>query len=463
MTTTHGLRSVRGLAIMATVAATACASAVGSAGASADLSSHRTSSTTHRISPDFDITPHAVWAGRPQPGGKVLFDCQTPAPGGIQCYGPDQIRVAYGIQPLLQHGITGVGRTIVIVDAFSPPDVRSELAAFDKAWGLGTADLRIVAPQGKTPWNANDPDQLGWSGEIALDVEWAHVVAPKAKIVLVEARSDADNAILAAVKFAVTHGLGDVISQSFGEDERCLLTSNRREYHEVNRLATQKDITMVASSGDFGSAQSTCDFSGVSQAVSYPASDPLTLGVGGTQLFANGRTGQYHSERVWNESKTFGAAGGGGFSRIFERPTYQRGVVEPDRRGVPDVAYSAAIDGGVLVYWGAGGTSDAGFYIFGGTSAGSPQWAGLIALSDQLAKQRVGFVNPAIYRAGTSGNYHDLFHDITNGNNAFSFQNAQGQWVKIPGYSAKPGWDAATGWGTPKAMNLVPYLARVVD
>jgi subtilase family serine protease len=415
---------------------------------------------SHRVTPSVGVHPHAIPASKAShPDGQVLFNCQlSPPPESVACYGPDQIRVAYGIQPLLNRGTTGKGRTIVIIDAFSPPGVADDLKLFDSTWGLPDPQLQIIAPQGATPFDINNDDQVSWSAEISLDVQWSHVVAPGAKIVLVESRSDQDSDILAATQWAVQHQVGDVISQSFGEDESCVDPKILKAEHAVFQQATAKGITLIASAGDDGSAQLTCDGSTYHLAASSPATDPLVLGIGGTHLLADQTSGAYGSESVWNESDTFGAAGGGGYSRLYSRPDYQNGFSRSHGRGVPDVAYNAAIDGGVLVNW---GTVGGGFYIFGGTSSGSPQWAGLTALADQVARHRIGFVNDALYRAGSNRfAYGSLFHDVTAGDNSLTdVVDPSGNTVSVPGFPATRGWDAATGLGTPRANNLVPYLA----
>ena len=439
----------RSFAIGATTAALVCGMLVAASAPAA---------AAHRATPAIGVHPHLVKAGTPHPSGAVVFGCQNPAPGGLKCYGPDQIRAAYGIQPLLDHGITGSGRTIVIVDAFSPPGVADDLAQFDAVWGLPTPQLTIIAPQGATPFDPNDPNQVNWAGEIDLDVQWSHAVAPAAKIVLVEAKSNDDGDILAATAYAVKHELGDVISQSFGEDERCVDPKIAKAQHQLFAQATAKRITLIASAGDDGAAQATCDGNSFSLAASSPASDPLVLGVGGTSLHADGTTGAYQSETVWNESATFEAAGGGGYSVEFARPAYQDGFNHRHGRGVPDVAYNAAIDGGVITFFGQDG--DGGnFYLFGGTSAGSPQWAGLTALGTQIAHHRLGWLNPALYAAGRTRLASALFHDITVGDNTFTGEDAAANPVTVTGYPATKSWDATTGLGTPIAKNVVPYLA----
>lgn len=402
------------------------------------------------------ISPKVQDAGKPD--ATSTFPCQNPK-YTIHCYGPKQIRAAYGIQSLLDQGINGSGSTIVIVDAFQSPTIRQDLKTFNQAFGLNSSKLNIIAPDGLTPFNPKDPNQVGWAEEISLDVEWAHAVAPNATIDLVLAKSNQDVDILSVTKYAVDHNLGDVISQSFGENESCADPALLAQEHMVFQEATNKHITLLASSGDQGAAQPTCDGTSWTLAVSSPASDPLVTGVGGTQLFANQKTGSYISEIAWNEPQ-FQAASGGGFSVLYKRPSYQNGVVQGNRRGVPDVAYNAAVNGGVLVAVSVipPGAEGGPFHIFGGTSAGSPQWAGIVALADQSAGQRLGFLNPSIYAIGASSSYSSEFHDITFGNNTIQLPDAKGNTVTIIGYSTHKGWDPVTGWGTPIASNLVPKL-----
>ena len=198
--------------------------------------------------------------------------------------------------------------------------------------------------------------------------------------------------------------------------------------------------------------------------------------MGGTTLQADAVTGAYGSERAWSDvfSGATGTLGcfppdqlgcsGGGFSDIYSRPAYQAGVagIPRGKRGVPDVAYNAGVDGGVLTHWGVGLIVDAGldpntpaFFIFGGTSAGSPQWSGLVALADQLGHHRVGAINDLLYAiAGSPALYKQAFHDITSGNNDYGVSDT----VTVPGFQTRKGWDPVTGLGTPKANVLVPLL-----
>jgi subtilase family serine protease len=373
-----------------------------------------------------------------------IFHCQSPS-AQFKCYGPAQIRKAYNIRPLLNRGLDGSGQTIVIIDAFQNPTMRSDLAAFDSVFGLpAPPSFKTIAPDGLTPFDPSNPDQVGWSGEIALDVEWAHAIAPNANIVLALASSDNDADLLAVQRYVVRHSLGHVISMSFGEAEQCMVASVQTQEHAVFRRAVASGITLLSSSGDTGAAEPSCDGSTFIKAASIPASDPLVTGVGGTDLVANLKTGAYGSESVWNEPQ-YPLAGGGGFSSLYSRPAYQDGVSSNPQRGVPDVAMTASAAHGVVVAWGSSG-SPGEYWIFDGTSVGSPIWGGIVSIADQSAGHGLGNINPTLYQLNASD-----YHDITTGNNDF-----QG----IIGFAALPGWDAASGLGSPIVRSLVPDLTH---
>jgi subtilase family serine protease len=402
------------------------------------------------MTPAIGVAPHYQVAGRVSADpSATTFRCQTTVPAG--CYGPDQIRAAYGVDKLARYGLNGAGKTIVIVDAYQSPTITQDLATFDTLFGLSAPNLNIIAPDGLTPFDQSDPVQTGWAGEISLDVEYSHAIAPAATIDLVLARSSNDADIMSAQQYVIDHNLGDALSQSFGEAEQCMDPTINKQTHKLFHKAVDEGITVFASAGDQGAAQPTCDNASFFKAVSTPASDPYVTGVGGTILNADGITGAYHGEQVWNEP-TFAAAGGGGYSTLYPAPGFQHGMRLPGR-GVPDVAYNAAIIGGVLTVWSSSGLGANLVFRFGGTSAGAPQWAGLAVLADQLGHHRIGYINNALYAVAHSPVYGALFHDVTVGDNTF-----HGQPV-VPGYSATTGWDPASGLGSPRADNLVPALA----
>ncbi|GCE17428.1 S53 family peptidase [Dictyobacter kobayashii] len=273
------------------------------------------------VSPQAVVNPHHIYAGAVQ---DKTFKCQSNT-AAIRCYGPKQIRNAYSIQPLLDKGITGKGRTIVILDAYSAPHIQDDLHSFDQNFGLNDPTLNIIPGQGSlTPFDGSAL-QEGWAGEIALDVEWSHAVAPDATIDLVLAKSSNDSDLVASLQYAIDNNLGDVVSMSFGEAESCLDAPTTQLWHHAFQTATQKNITLFASAGDQGAAQPTCDNSSYILSASSPANDPFVSGVGGTQLVADAVTGAYQSETAWNEPD-FGAAGGGGFSTVYAKPFFQYGL-----------------------------------------------------------------------------------------------------------------------------------------
>jgi len=401
------------------------------------------------------------------PTAKAHFRCELrpfDLSKGLFCYGPSAIRTAYGLNGLINAGFNGAGRTIVILDAFGSPTAFSDLQAFDAIFGLPdppSFDIRTMP--GTPPFDPANSNQVGWAEEVSLDVQWAHAIAPGANIVLVAAASNSDNDLLAGLNYAIDNHLGDVVSMSFGESE-LFLTDDAgllilKAWDLAFRHARESQITLFVSSGDQGSATSGFPF----QNVSFPASSPRVTAVGGTNLFFGTATnadpnGSYQGETVWNDP--FGA-GGGGVSLLFDAPEYQEEglpslVRRPLRkdRGLPDVAYNAGVVGGVIVHLGFAGIP-AGFYIFGGTSAGAPQWAGVIADTNQVVGHPVGFINNRLYRLGKTGALAALFHDIAVGNNGFAVPDGNGGLVSIPGFNATPGWDLATGWGTPNFGKLL--------
>jgi subtilase family serine protease len=412
-----------------------------------------------------------------------LFGCQVVGISAADCIDPFEMRHAYQVDSLIAAGFDGTGQTIVIVDAFQNPALVSQVAFFNNFYQLPATQLTQVAPDGLTPFDKTDNNMVGWAEEISLDVEWAHAIAPGAKIVLVLAKSNNDADIASALNYAVNNNLGNVISMSFGENESCLAPADQTSYHNAFAAATAKHITLIASSADQGAALNTCDGNSWVKAVSSPASDPLVTGVGGTELTvakyclvstgcdptANPAPGTYQSETAWNEGLPFGDFGnifgegtlstGGGFSVVFAEPAYQQGVIHGGKqRAVPDVAYSAAVEHGVLTYLAIPGIP-AGFYLFGGTSAGSPQWAAITAIANQRAGTSLGFLNAGIYRiAEASQVYANSFHDVTVGTNSSLQFDLSNKPVTIIGFNAGTGWDATTGVGSPKGAGIVSEL-----
>jgi subtilase family serine protease len=407
-------------------------------------------------------------AGSSSPSGPGA-DCLTVS----QCYAPRQFLVAYGVQPLLDRGITGHGVTVVLPEEAetgparpqpithllqSVTDIRKDLADFDSRFGLPAAHIQVITPMAgssASPWLAGV--------EEVEDTELVHAVAPDATIreLLVD---PAD--VSTPAKFAPTFASyvrtaasnGEVMSQSgIGQDfnvgESSWTSAEVATVNSALESAAARHVTVVVASGDYGAIGNGS--SKPLREVSLPASDPWALAVGGTTLTANPVTGAYQSETAWNVQSGSPDGSGGGFSRLFARPSYQNGVPGIGAtRGVPDVAGEGTGSSGMALVFSAPGGGEV-LVGAGGTSAAAPFWAGLIALADQEAGHALGFVNPAIYRVAESPQYHQAFHDITTGNNTVALNG-----VTITGYQAGPGWDPVTGWGTPDAQVLIPLLAR---
>lgn len=455
--TARRLAIVAALSIVAVVAALSLGSTHGVASAS-------------RLVPDTMRGPglHKAITKVAHPSATVLFSCQLapndPGRGGdpTVCYGPDQLRHAYGVDTLSGNG---AGKTIVIVDAFGSPTIQQDLAEYDAVWGLSDPNFTVVEPYGNDSATSDPSDVGGWGLETSLDVEWAHSIAQGANIVLVVAKSDQDPDILAATKYAVDNNLGDVISQSFGEAEQCVDPSILSQQHAMFRKAVQKGITLFASSGDFGAGDPACDADPtvfpppLIKAVSSPASDPNVTAVGGTTLIADPPTGAYQSESTWNETADLGpeSSGGGGKSVEYREPLYQILAQRSGAREVPDVAYNAAVLHGVIVDDSNLDPDEGNFWLVGGTSAGSPQWAGITAIVDQLAKRRSGNINPALYALALLPSKLNPFHDVADGSNNTVPDDQGGT---IQGYSATKGYDMATGLGSPNIGAIAKLLAQ---
>jgi subtilase family serine protease len=367
----------------------------------------------------------------------------------IQCYTPQAYEVAYGVAPLLHQGITGRGETVVMPELANKPgsnftDIRKDLAAFDKKFRLPAAELKVTT----TLAGASAPYVAGT--EEVEDTEIVHAIAPGAAldVVLVPANATTSAANFTAavtglIHVAITQNAAVVsISGSHGEH---LFT--RAEVARMNAALEQargQHVTVVASSGDKG----VLSDDGPPVQVSLPASDPLVLAAGGTALDASAVTGAYYGEMAWNADTQ---ASAGGYSILFGRPPYQNGVPRTGRmRGVPDVAADADASTAMALTF-AGGV----LYPAQGTSAATPLWAAVIALADQDAGHHLGFVNPALYTIARSPAYHRAFHDVVTGDNSVFWPTRA-----FTGYTAGPGWDPVTGWGSPNAHNLVPLLAH---
>jgi hypothetical protein len=367
------------------------------------------------------------------PAAGTLADGTTSPQSAV--FTPAQIRSIYGINNIKLNGVsgTGAGQTIAIVTAYDDPDLvsstasnfsSSDLHVFDQEFGI--ADPPAFTKIEQTIDGANPTPDTAWAEEASLDVEWAHAVAPAASIDLVEANTAAASELLNyGVKTAADLPGVSVVSMSFGFSEFAGETSYDSDF---TTPAGHTGVTFVSSTGDSGVPGT------------YPAFSPNVLAVGGTHLIAP--NGTYSSESVYSSS-------GGGISSYEPKPSYQSSVTQSaSQRTIPDVSIDGDPNTGVDVYDSYNGGYAGRWYQIAGTSFSSPAWAGLIAIANQ-GRAGVGLspligktqTLPAIYSASTSD-----FHDVTSGSN---------------GYSAGPGYDLASGRGTPIANLLVPAIAGV--
>ena len=410
---------------------------------------------------------------------------------GRRCFTPQTMANSYNYAVLHAAGNQGQGKTIAIVDSYGEMNIEQDLQAFDAAFGLpDPPSFQHLCVQGCPAPKAPPPtsngtgleDKSAWGVEVALDVEWAHATAPLANILLVTTPTaetlgvQGFQQMMNAEQYVIDNHMADVITQSFGAGEGSFNSglASLKQLRQAFVSAAANGVSVFASSGDGGSTNSMKTPVPNSRDIPYPsviwpASDPLVTAVGGTYLCTNPNTGAgvdnvsppNQCRRWLGDREPAWVPSGGGYSIYFSRPSYQDTLppgstyagnspgapgANSQMRGVPDIAYQASSLTGVLVY----DSYDGGWFIVGGTSASSPQWAGIAALADQMAGRDLGFLNPALYAiANDPAKYAADFYDPIHNTN---------QTTSIPGWPASPGWDAVTGLGTPNVANLIPDL-----
>ncbi len=437
--------------------------------------------------------------------------CTTPAPVStfafFHCYTPADITAAYGVDQLHAEGITGKGQTIVIVDSYGSPTALHDLQVFSRTFGLPDPDLTIIHPTG-TPTFSNSMHgvQLGWAFETSLDLQWAHAIAPDAKLVLIAANPAETEGVqgfpsmFIGEQLAVAMFPGSVISQSFAATEQSFHSAAAVQvarFEQVYQQAVANHVTVLGSSGDSGTANVDKQLRLFPfPTVNWPSSDPLVTSAGGTWLqfnwrwdpkesatdffqclnsgtsfdtcvvpFLNFTTGPGRTEAVWKED-WIQAATGGGRSVLFSTPGFQSNISQTvlrGRRGLPDVSWNAAVDGGVLVFTSFDGI--VGWQIVGGTSASSPQLAGLVALANQLrhqmGKQPVGYLNPRLYQLAST-DFNDIVPETFGTGPGVTMLDSNAEFgTSIPGVPTTTGWDLTTGFGSPRAHAFVHDLAAL--
>ncbi len=394
----------------------------------------------------------------------------TSSISGNHYLAPDDWETIYDVQPLYSQGLDGTGVTIVIV---GQSDVQpSDLAAFRSAANLVPKAPTVVVP----PGDADPGIVSGDETESDLDLEWAGAIARNANILFVTASTVGGNGVDDAIAYAIDNNVAPIMSTSYG---RCEAFIGSLEIHAQNSLfqqANAQGMTIVAAGGDAGAAD--CDRESTPAtyglAVEFPASSPNVTGVGGTSFNEgaavadywsttndayNGSALSYIIETVWNDGN--GSSGGGGASAYSLKPSWQTGPGVPadGARDVPDIAFDADPDhDGILICghsWCTNGFRDSTSYldVIGGTSAGAPSFAGLLALLVQK-NGRLGNINPRLYAIAASPQL--VFHDIIGGGNVVSCEvGTLNCTTGQIGYPATIGYDLASGWGSLDANNFV--------
>jgi len=333
-------------------------------------------------------------------------------------------------------GLNGSGETIGIIE-LGGGFTQSDLNTYFSGLGISPAPS-VVAVSVDGAQNQPTGDTSGPDTEVMLDIEVAGAVAPAASIVVYFA-PNTDAGFLDAINQAVTDTTNkpSVISISWGGPESTWTAQSLESYNSALESASAVGVTVCVAAGDNGSSDGVNDGA---DHVDFPASSPYSLACGGTTLTISG--GTISSEVVWNELASNEGATGGGVSTTFALPTWQSNINVPTAggfqgRGLPDVAGDADPTTGYQVQ------VDGSSFAVGGTSAVAPLWAGLIALFNQSLGHAVGYLNPTLYQ--TIALESGTFHDITSGNNG--------------DFSAGPGWDACTGWGSPEGAGLQTALS----
>jgi subtilase family serine protease len=438
----------------------------------------------------------------------------------VHYYSPTDICASYGVDALHQEGWTGKGQTIVVVDSYGSPSALQDLQTFSAAFGLSAPDLTIIYPDGKPTLNSSD--KLSWTFETSLDLQWAHAIAPDAKLVLIAANPSETTGVhgfpsmFKGIQYAISNYPGSPISQSFACAEQSFNGADGvqlAKYEAIYQQALAAGCTPVAAAGDWGTANPTT-FGGNGnttgagyypyQTVCWPASSPSVTAVGGTWLqyhwrwdpqaalaavlalgdphpFGNGDPVALaylnwddtsdQTEAVWREDWAlfpdgdgYGLATGGGLSSVFPTPTWQSGLpssLTQGARALPDISWNAAENGGVLIYDStSGGWSDAS-----GTSCGTPQIAGLAALANQIrasmGKGPIGHLAPKLYQLPAS-DFNDIVPQIFgSGANAMTVQDNLRYGASVPALPTTIGYDLTTGLGSPRAYSLVHDLATM--
>ena len=460
----------------------------------------------------FNQHEHIVLAHFVPNGGTEHVDLRGPGfvatglyPSKQVCaYSAKAISAHYGLSAAYAAGYRGEGQTIVLVDAYGSPTIQSDANLFSKKMGLPalTSDNFQVLYSDGPP--ISNPYPTGWPAEVSLDVEWAHAMAPAAKLVLVVAPSDDADNLAYALHYAISHGLGEVISNSYGYPEYAFGPATARAFNRIIAQAAAQGIAVNASTGDSGDNGLGTPHG----AASIPADSPFATGIGGTSLGVPSDNGPVES--AWGTNETFIGSingirvppvpggfrqgGGGGESAYLEKPRWQQALPGTGRQ-LPDVSAVADPFTGAIIVTPNGDGTQTVMEVIGGTSLSSPIFSGIWALADQAAGGKLGQAGPIIATmqagsltdivpiqasrnnlagtigAGTQSSYYSpaaLLGLTATQPNGFVGTGVQitspnvGIGAKIDlsfgsdsSLMALPGWDNATGYGVPNGMSFI--------
>jgi subtilase family serine protease len=383
--------------------------------------------------------------------------------------GPQDI-FDYGIGDLWRQGVDGAGTTVALLEGWNDPQIAQTVASFDAALHLPNPQISTVYPAGPLP--STCPARMrvlgsygscqAWQGELTLDVVTAHMMAPYAKILLSVTPADtvipADPAqnvappeMMEAVEDIAQNHLANVISVSDGTGETTYPSGTAEiDAQDPGELAAASaGIPLLGATGDCGVVQnlavanSQCEAAGTTPSTATWDDSPWVTAVGGSVPNVSPETGaKLGPDPLWHVAPPDAEfSEGAGFSAVYPHPAYQDGVAsitDSNMRSVPDLTMDAQ----------------------DGTSEAAPMLAGVFALATQENGADIGPINPALYDTLGPVGASDGIADVVSGNNS---ADKPGGSVLVPGFTAAPGFDVASGWGTLYAPAFVPSLVTATQ
>jgi subtilase family serine protease len=452
-------------------------------------------------------------------GNRFGAPITSPPPNAAPCgYQPSDLQTAYNLTPLYQHGLDGTGMTIAIVDAYGSTTIAADAAAFSAAMGLPPVNLTVIGTP--TESNFSTDANAGWATETTLDVEWVHAVAPGANIILVVAPTNFTSDLFTAIITAASQPGVVAISNSWSGFDTAFygIAAESAVYNPLDTILQAigaAGISVNFSTGDYGDNAKL--LGGLYTSTGWPASSPFATGVGGVSVALDSNK-HIAWQTSWGTELTeiadkvslgsppidaanpgpfnegFDAGGTGGFSDAYPKPSWQSGV-PGNRRGTPDISWVADPFTGVEIIFTADASGDLAIEVIGGTSVACPMFSGLWGIATQRAHHPLGQAAPRLYRLSReSGAITDIVNFSSPNNVTGTLTDANGtstmraselaaplnnqpnfvsalynspfstRWFVISfgvdsTLTTGPGWDVATGLGTPNGWNFVQAVA----